>query len=116
MNIKFETWINEQDFSDNAKALFEESIKCFRVSAYRGAYLLSYVGFLVVIKERLLVSAKPQGIRNEQWENDVLKKIRNDDRWEEETYNILNKRDQGSKSKYFLVNNHLLNDIELLKK
>ncbi|MGJ9386100.1 hypothetical protein [Salipaludibacillus sp. CF4.18] len=116
MKIPFEVWVRSQNFSADSRELFEESIQCFRVSAYRGAYLLSYVGFLVVIKERLLNSAKPHDLTKEQWENEVLKKIRDENKWEEETYNILNKTDKNSKSKYFLVNTHLLSDLDYLKR
>lgn len=116
MNIQFETWVESQGFPKDSKALFDESIKCYRVSAYRGAYLLSYVGFLVVIKERILSSERPNSITEGQWEKDVLKDLRNDDKWEEHTYNLLNKRNNQSKSKYFLVNAHLLSDIDYFKR
>lgn len=116
MNIQFETWVENQGFSKDSKALFVESIKCYRVSAYRGAYLLSYVGFLSVIKERILNSERPNLITEGQWEKNVLKDLRNDDKWEEHTYNLLNKRNSESKSMYFLVNTHLLSDIDYFKR
>ncbi|MFE4354225.1 hypothetical protein [Peribacillus butanolivorans] len=77
---------------------------------------MSYVGFLVVIKERILSSERPNSITEGQWEKDVLKDLRNDDKWEEHTYNLLNKRNSESKSKYFLVNAHLLSDIDYFKR
>lgn len=83
MNLSFENWIYNQGFSKDSTALFEESIKCYRVGAYRGAYMLSYVAFLVVIKERLLKSEKPDGVSEGEWEHGVLKFLRDDDVWEE---------------------------------
>lgn len=116
VNIEFKNWIESQGISTDAKALFDEAIICYRVAAYRSAYLMSYVGFLVVIKERVLSSEKPSFVSEQQWENEVLKELRNDDKWEEHTMNILNKKDSQSRSKYFLVNTHLLNDIDYFKR
>lgn len=118
MNLSFENWVNNQGFSKDSNALFEESIKCYRVGAYRGAYMLSYVAFLVVIKERLLKSEKPDGITEGEWDNRVLKFLRDDDKWEDTVYNTLNERDNngGRRSKYFLVSSHLLNDLEYLRR
>lgn len=116
MRIDFEVWINNQSFSQDAKALFDESIKCYRVAAYRSAYLMSYIGFLVVIKDRVLMSEKPTSISDDQWENDVLKKLRCENKWEDHTYNLLNKKDRNNRSLYFLVSTHILNDLDYFRR
>lgn len=116
MKLEFQKWMETQGFSTDAKALFDEAIICYRVGAFRSAYLMSYVGFLIVIKERVLSSEKPSFITEVQWENEVLKGLRNDDKWEEETMNLLNKRSNQSRSKYFLVNTHLLEDIDYFRR
>lgn len=39
---------------------------------------MSYIGFLVVIKDRILMSDKLSNISDGRWENDVLKGLRNE--------------------------------------
>lgn len=116
MKIKFQSWVDNQGFSQDAKALFDESIKCYRVGAYRGAFLMSYVGFLVVVKERILSSPTPASIGETHWEEGVLKKLRNEDEWEKHTFEIISKKNSESKSKYLLLSNHLLSDLDYFKR
>lgn len=54
----FEQWLDEQ--SDNSinneevKDIFEESIKCYKIGAYRAAIVMAFNGFQIVIKNRIV--------------------------------------------------------------
>ena len=61
MKLDFEIWLGDQrqTIPAAAKGIFDEAVICYKASAYRGAYILSYLGFLTIIRERLLVSGPP---------------------------------------------------------
>lgn len=69
MKISFEDWYQSQTIHDDAKALFDESVKCHRICAYRAAYLMAYLGFQTMIKNRILSArVKPSNISLQLWE------------------------------------------------
>lgn len=82
MRIKFELWIAEQKFSIPVRRIFAEAIVCYRSEAYRAAMVLSYIGFLSIIKERLLKASCPVGIIPANW-TAMQRNLQNDDKWDE---------------------------------
>lgn len=83
MKLEIEKWLEKQNFSSEVTNLFEESITCYKASAYRASLLFSYLGFQSIIKERILNSEKPSNINEGQWET-IKRKLRNDDSWDNE--------------------------------
>ncbi|MED3602441.1 hypothetical protein P4472_10950 [Bacillus subtilis] len=83
MKLEIEKWLEKQNFSREITNLFEESITCYKASAYRASLLFSYLGFQSIIKERILKSEKPTNINEGQWET-IKRKLRNDDTWDNE--------------------------------
>ncbi|MGV1061040.1 hypothetical protein ACQR24_09320 [Clostridium perfringens] len=102
MRLRFEEWLNRRyDMNYDAKKLFSEGIICYGVKAYRASFLMTYVGFLSVLKFRLLNSDVPlnfkKEIKNEeerkkQWRIEC-DKLRNEYSWEFEMKNQLEKQD-----------------------
>ena len=41
MKIPFEKWIEDNSIPEEAKELFAESIICYKISAYRSAFIMS---------------------------------------------------------------------------
>lgn len=81
---RFEEWYNKKINCDDAKEIFSESCKCYKVGAYRAAFLLVYLGFQIILKERLLKSPKePNGINGSYWD-DITGKLRDDNQWDEQ--------------------------------
>ncbi|MED1512709.1 hypothetical protein [Bacillus proteolyticus] len=114
MNLYFETWIKEQHISEEALILFDEFIKCYRVGAYRASFLMSYLGFMKSLRDRLLKSGKPNLSHIEEWKK-TINDLRNDKIWEEtviKTIEEKTKPKQGSKevprNKVYLINNDLI--------
>lgn len=88
MKLKIEKWAEEtKPFkeSDSAYEFFEESVRCYKIGAYKSAFIMSYLSFKTTIRNRILgctygkelVKSNPRF-----WENDVINKLENDDIWE----------------------------------
>lgn len=83
MNISMEKWA-KRNLSDTAVILMNESLICYKVGAYRSAYLMSYLAFKQTLRARILNSREcPSLYKEVEWERNVLKKLRDDDKWEE---------------------------------
>ena len=79
MRIQFEKWIEENQVSAEAMNLFKESISCYRISAYRSSFIMSYIAFQNILKERILnATFKPGNINEHMWEV-ICNKLRDED-------------------------------------
>jgi len=87
MKLLIEDW-SYKNLTENAANLMEEAVMCYKVGAYRSAYLMSYLAFKATIRERVLKAAKPDCINEKCWNEQILKPLGNDDKWEE-TLNII---------------------------
>lgn len=88
MKLPIEQWIDENTFSLNVLDLFKESTICYKNSAYRASLLLSYLGFLTIIKDKLNTSKKPDSFNEVDWRNKI-RAINNHDTWEGAVYDML---------------------------
>lgn len=53
----FEEWLDNQDsrsINEEVIEIFEESIKCYKIGAYRAAIVMAFNGFQIVIKNRII--------------------------------------------------------------
>lgn len=81
MRLNFETWLFSQRLDRDAEVLFDESINCYKASAYKAALMFSYLGFLLVIKNRILNSEAPQGIPARMWAT-IQREVQDENRWD----------------------------------
>ncbi|MBY6052780.1 hypothetical protein [Cytobacillus firmus] len=81
MRIKFEEWLIDQEIGIGANDLFEESIICYKASAYRAALLFSFLGFQTIIKQRIINSKPANDYQDGEW-NQLKKDLLNDDKWD----------------------------------
>lgn len=95
MKLEIEKWLEKQNFSREITNLFEESITCYKASAYRASLLFSYLGFQTIIKERILKSEKPNNIKEGQWET-IKRKLRNDDSWDNEVKDCIKRNSENT--------------------
>jgi len=117
MNIKkFRIWLIENMFEDNK--LFQESIKCYSVEAYKASFLYSYIGFIDYIKETIInYKGVPRAFEvkckenkqdsMEKWK-EILKKLDSEDKWEEETFNFIK---EGKESNVFRLKDAIRNEL-----
>ncbi len=111
--IKFEDWVEKQNFSERIKDLFNEAVICYKVSTYRASLLLSYLGLLNVLKERILRSPKPPEFVEQEWEG-IKGRIQDDDKWEQEVFTQVNKGPTNS-HRAFDISEDLRKQIEYWK-
>ncbi|MBD7908903.1 hypothetical protein [Sporosarcina gallistercoris] len=114
MQIYFESWIKEQDISEDAELLFEEAIKCYRVGAYRASFLMSYLGFMKSLRDRLLRSDKPDLVHEEDWRK-TRNDLKDDKIWEDTVYKTTQEK-QVRLCKVYLINNDLIEEIPYWRK
>lgn len=84
MKIQFEKWIEENQISNEAMNLFKESISDYRIGAYRSAFIMSYIAFQNILKQRILEAVViPNGINEGMWDT-ICNKLRDEDEWDKE--------------------------------
>ena len=82
MKIAFEKWLEENEIPDEAITLFEESIRCYKISAYRSSFIMSYIAFQNILKVRVLnASNTPTGITTTWWAK-ICSELGDDDKWD----------------------------------
>ncbi|HGO9417122.1 TPA: hypothetical protein ACLBZX_005648 [Bacillus cereus] len=114
MKLYFETWIHEQNISKDVLVLFDESIKCYRVGAYRASFLMSYLGFMKILKERLLRSDCPTLVDSDKWD-ELRGHLNDDNRWESDVLKTTQSRD-GAQNRFYLINDDIMDDIKYWKR
>jgi hypothetical protein len=82
MKLKIEDWISENKFSNDVNVLLLDSCKCYKAGAYRASLLFSYLGFMTILKIRIIKANKPQNYIQGEWDA-LIKKLKNEDKWEE---------------------------------
>lgn len=97
----FEEWLYDQNsisINNEVVDIFEESIKCYKIGAYRAAIVMAFNGFQIVIKNRIIhdkdkIISELDSIENDRNKSLIneLKKYKLDDenKWEEELKEIL---------------------------
>ncbi|HHX62236.1 MAG TPA: hypothetical protein GX707_16225 [Epulopiscium sp.] len=101
MNLEMETWASS-NLTSNSQLLMKESVICYKVGAYRSAYLMSYLAFKQTIRERVVDAPEYPTVYNNpiEWDRNVLKQLRDDDKWEEMINDIVAANsDQGENGK-----------------
>lgn len=115
MYIKdFEIWLLENDLQENE--LFNQSLKCYRVEAYKAAFLYSYLALIDHVKE-LIINYKgiPKNFkptesdskRKSKWKLKV-QTLDNENTWEENTLNFIKENNPGN---IFLIDDVIRNEF-----
>lgn len=93
MILPFENWVNRNSsLSEDSRTLFTESIVCYKSAAYRAALLLSYLGFMTCLKERVLNATIPTPFPAGEWDS-LMQKLRNEDLWENCTFDLTQRKE-----------------------
>ncbi len=101
MRFEIENW-SEKNLIGNSKILMNESVSCYKIGAYRSAYIMSYLAFKQTIRERIITSPTyPECYANStEWDRNVVSLLKSDDRWEETINDIIEanpKKETGKK-------------------
>lgn len=112
MKLKFQTWVGQANFPVNATHLLETAIICYKTEVYTAALLMSYLGLLTLLKDRVMTANKPSLFPEREWEK-ILRNLRNEDKWESEIFDVvirqekLNSNGQRERDPVFLINENL---------
>lgn len=102
MKLNIERWLDTQNPSANVRDLFRESVLCYKIGAYRASLLYTYLAFLTILKERLMLAHKPSAIPEGMW-NDLIRNIQKENRWEEALFDST----QNTTHVIFQVSEHI---------
>lgn len=111
MRLKFEKWLDLQNISEDANELFKESVICYKVSAYRAALILSYLGFQMTLKDRVLSidnSTLPDAYKIETWRKKVIEDLDDSNLWDNKVHSITQMRDDKA---VFLIDDDLRQQV-----
>lgn len=113
MKLEIEKFISDVEFPEAAMSFIEEGILCYKVGAYRSAYIMSYLFFLNVVKHRALESSyAPNGIEDNEWK---AKKelISNEESWETNVFTLITTLNKEKKfSRFFKINKSRIAQME----
>ncbi|EIM72917.1 hypothetical protein A3SI_19066 [Nitritalea halalkaliphila LW7] len=107
MQLKIEKWIVEQKLSAKITPLFDEAIKSYKASAYKASLLFSYLGFMTILKERIIKSQLPPGFPQKLW--DKLKTdVQNTEVWDKKVFDSTQRIDP---SKIYPISDTLRREV-----
>ncbi|MBD8498523.1 hypothetical protein [Paenibacillus arenosi] len=90
MKLQIEQWVEKtHPFEEIGLDLFKESVSCYKIGAYRSAFLMSYLALMQTIRYRILnFTTKPQFVEERNW-NNYRSALDSDRSWEEAVFNVL---------------------------
>ncbi|EMK3316894.1 hypothetical protein V8043_004374 [Vibrio vulnificus] len=104
-------WLSEQDFSEEATSMFEESLGAYHAGLWRSSLLMGYLGFVIVAKDRILGASCPNGITTGQW-NKIQKDLRDATGWDSASFDAIRMKAPAS---IFLLTDDVRHQIEYWK-
>lgn len=109
MKIPFEKWLEENRIPGEAMELFSESIICYKISAYRSAFIMSYIAFQNILKQRVLgASSIPTGIQPNWWET-ICSRLGDEDEWDKAIAECVNRTNPN---RVFLISASIVSEYE----
>lgn len=99
MKLKFEHWIEQNNFNRNVINLFNSSVSCYKAQVYSASLLMAYLGFLSLLKERVMKAEKPNLFPDYKWEK-LLLNLKNEDNWEQAIFDAVLKREKPEGTVY----------------
>jgi hypothetical protein len=85
MQLKVEKWLSEQTLGKKVTPLFDEAIKSYKAGAYKAGLLFSYLGFMTILKERIINSQNPPGIPSGMW-TQLQTDVQNRESWDKKVF------------------------------
>lgn len=94
MKLPIETWLESQELDQEAGSCFSESFICFKVGAYKAALLFAYLGFLGVLRTRILAAQTPNGFVAANWLL-IQNNVRKAETWDKSVYDVTQQQQPG---------------------
>ncbi len=103
----FSEWLaeNQQALDVDVYGLFNDSYRCFKNDIDRPAYLLAYQGMMQHVRKTVLQApSRPAGYLEAEWENNWLKPLRDDGKWDEVAYKCTQTKEDTVAGKAAVMN------------
>jgi len=113
MQFEIEKWIDKQEFPQGAISHFQEAIICYRISAYRAAFLFSYIAFMQIVKDRILNSSQPTSYQGSDWIQ-IQTNIQNPEMWEKQVLDVI-KQSTNPQRSVFPITESLKDEVNYWK-
>ena len=91
MNLPIQNWLITQKISKEASSSFDESFVCFKVGAYKASLLFAYLGFMNVIRDRIIAAPSPTGITPNHWAG-IQSSAKNPEAWEKAVFDAIQQK------------------------
>jgi len=121
MKLNIETWLESAKIPPQAEYLLNDAIICYKAKAFTAGMLMSYLGFLNILKNRILTANKPSLYPQGLWDK-LLRDIQLEDKWEASVFDAAvqhEKIDQATKARtqdpVFVVNDSIRVQIRYWK-
>ncbi len=111
MKLPIEVWLSKEKLNEATRTLFKESTICFRAEAYKASLLYSYLGFMLIVKERILQSKAPKDIPQSKWEKTAMS-LKDEESWDKAVYEALQTKKPAN---YFRITETLRREITYWK-
>lgn len=113
MITKFEAWVKGQVLTSAATLCFDESVMCYKAGGYRAAYAFSYVGFLNLLRHRIINTKRPLRFASHEWSK--IKADLKTEGWEYAVCRGIQKQRKGN-STIFIISEKLLENTNYMAK
>jgi hypothetical protein len=110
VKLPFEEWIIQKQYGKSVSDLFDEAFTCYRNAAYRASLMFSYLGFMTILKETIIRSAKPGAIAQGRWDH-IIRQLQNEDAWEKTVFEEIT----NSSAPIFNINENIRQQVKYWK-
>jgi len=111
MNLPLQNWLNAQKISKEALSSFEESFICFKVGAYKASLLFAYLGFMNVIRDRIIAAPLPTGIAANLWVR-IQAEANTPDTWDKAVFDAIQRKNPAP---IFVVSDDIRDQVKYWK-
>lgn len=94
MQLPIERWLQEQQFPSEIMVAFEEAVTSYKAGANRAALLFSYIGWSLVLRQRILASPQPGNISEPHWTG-IRKSLGNEEEWDKKIFDLTQNQSQS---------------------
>lgn len=67
MKLRFEDWIKANKFPASIEEILDDAVICYKNNVSRAALLLSYIAFMNILRNRILLSRRPNLFPDGEW-------------------------------------------------
>jgi len=111
VTTRIERWLEDRDIAPDAALALAEAGACFRAGVFRASLLFSYLGFALILRDRIGRSPCPPGLREQLWVS-IQEGVRDDDKWEKTVFDAIQRKDPAP---VFIISDQVRRQVEFWK-